>query len=355
MMCSRVTILALLLAALAALLLFSKWARPAASPLRPPATGVPSAPIVEPVAVTVGSILDTVQAVGTLEARQSIMLRPEIAGLVKRVLFRDGQAVRQDDVLIELDDAELSALVAQAAAELKVARLTHARMKHLRTEGRFVSEQQLDEAFSKLQTAEANHVLYVTRLAKTKIRAPFDGHTGIRRIAPGDFIQPGQDLVNLEDLRSLVLDFKTPETVLSKLSVGQEVRLVTDAYPEQVFLGRISALDPRVDAVNRAVRARADIPNTEGLLRPGLFANVTLEMGRTDQALLIPEEAVIVQQARSFVYRLAGGTAQWTEVILGARKRGVVQVLSGLAATDRVVRVGHEKLKDGARVDIAAP
>lgn len=309
---------------------------------------------VELATVAVGRIAEVVRAVGTLEANESVMIRPEIAGLVTRVLFTEGQAVEKGMVMIELDDSELKARLDEADAQLEIARLTYGRMKQLlESHNTFVSQQQIDQAISNLRTAEANHNLYRTRLSKTKIRAPFAGYVGIRRISPGDYVQSGQDLVNLEDIRTLKIDFKIPETFLNRLFVGQRVEVTTDAYPGHTFTGEVYALDPRVDSSSRAVRVRATIPNAGAQLRPGLFAHVKLVLQETDQALLIPEEAVVPQRDRTFVYRVQDDIARWTEVSLGIREQGLVQVLGGLEKQDRVVRVGHQKLRDGARVAAA--
>ncbi|HJU04687.1 MAG TPA: efflux RND transporter periplasmic adaptor subunit [Nitrospiraceae bacterium] len=363
------------------------------------ATGLPGAADIASVsripveveAVRMGSVSDAVRAVGTLEANESVIVRPEIAGLVSRILFGEGQAVERGKVLIELDDTELRAHLAQAVAQLKIARLTSDRMTQLLgSNNSFVSQQQIDQAVSNLHTAEANHTVYQTRLAKTKVRAPFAGTVGMRRVSPGDYVQPGQDIVNLEDHATLKIDFKIPETYLNRLSVGQLVEIATDAYPGETFIGEVYAVDPRVDSVSRAVRVRAGIPNTAGQervdlnaaqprlrgygarsgepvkgpvstgpgragekigkLRPGLFVNIKLELGRNDRAILVPEEAVIRQRDKTYVYRVQEETVRWTEVSLGVREQGHVQILNGLHEADTVVRVGHQKLNDGARV-----
>jgi membrane fusion protein (multidrug efflux system) len=315
----------------------------------PPIATVP----VEAASVTVGRIAEAVQAVGTLEANESIIIRPEIAGLITRVLFKEGQPVEKGTILIELDDSEIRAQVTQSEAELKIAQLTHDRMKQLiGSHNAFISQQQIDQAISALATAEANHTLYLTRLKKTKIRAPFAGYVGIRRISPGDYVRIGQDLVNLEDVETLKIDCKVPETFLDRLSLGQRVEIFTDAYPSEAFHGTVYALDPRIDAGSRSVRVRAAVPNAGGKLRPGLYANVNLILGENERALLVPEESVLRQRDKTFVYRIQDHTAKLTEVALGVRQHGLVQVLSGLGPTDQVVKAGHQKVKDGTPIRV---
>ncbi|ALA57318.1 efflux RND transporter periplasmic adaptor subunit [Nitrospira moscoviensis] len=320
----------------------------------PSAAQVEPATPVETAAVQVEPMAETVSAVGSLEANESVLIRPELAGLVTRIHFQEGQSVEAGAVLLELDDSEFQAAAAQAAAQERIAHLTYERLIRLRAnQTTIVPAQQLDEAKGLLQAAEANRALYQTRLKKTKLRAPFGGTVGLRRVSPGDYVQPGQDLVNLEDLAAVKIDFKVPEAYLSRVAIGQQVILSTDAYPDRTFTGEVYAVDPRVDATNRAVHVRARLPNGDGHLRPGLFATATLLLtGRTD-ALLIPEEAVVYQRGQTFVHRVVNETARLTEVALGRRERGRVQVLSGLHPGDTVVRAGHQKLKDGMRV--AAP
>jgi membrane fusion protein (multidrug efflux system) len=187
--------------------------------------------LVEVSPVTVEPVGESLSAVGTLQAVASVMIRPELAGLVRRIAFVDGQRVSAQDVLFELDQEELRAEVGQAEAQEKIARLTYERLKRLAgQQTTIISPQQLDE-----------------------------------------------DLVNLEDLRTLHVDFKVPEGWLSKVAVGQRVGLLTDAYPDRVFQGEVSAVDPRLDSVNRTVALRAAVPNPDGALRPGLFVTVRLD------------------------------------------------------------------------------
>lgn len=298
--------------------------------------------------VTIDRIRHTIRAVGTLRANESIMIRPEVAGRIRQVWFEEGQAAEKDQLLIELDDSELQAEMAQAAAQLKVSRLTYERLKQLDLDGkRYVPKQQLDEVAGALQVSHANHSLYATRLAKTKIRAPFSGITGIRRVSPGDFVGSGLDLVNLEDLSQLKIDFKVPETLLRHLAPGQAIELTTDAYAGETFRGTVYVIDPQVELTTRSVQLRARIPNPQQRLRPGMFAQVLLTYGQEEHALLIPEEAIRPKQDKIYVYLAKNGAAQLREITLGTRIKGFVQVLNGLTEQDTVIRVGHHKLQEG--------
>ncbi len=333
-----------------------KWTGSTASRGSEPIDAVENETAVVLSPVNIQSVQQSIRAVGTLRANESIVIRPEMAGRIRQILFQEGQAVAKDALLIELDDSELQAELSQATAQLKVSRLTYERLKPLDLEGkRYVTKQQLDEVAGSLQVAQANYVLYSTRLAKTKIRAPFDGILGIRRVSPGDFVSTGQDLVNLEDVRTLKIDFKVPETLLRHLAPGQSLELTTDAYLGETFRGTVYVVDSRVDMTTRAVQVRAHIPNVEQRLRSGMFAQVTLHLGQQERAMLIPEEAVIPTKDQAFVYRTQDGTAHRTAVELGTRTRGYVQVLSGLHEQDVIVRVGHHKLQDGAKIRAISP
>ena len=309
--------------------------------------------LVEAAPVTVGSITESIQAVGTLQAVASITVRPEISGVIRRIDFSDGQSVERAAPLIELDQEELQAQANQAAAQEKIAQVTYERLKRLSgQQTTIIPAQQVDEARLALQAAAANSVLYTVRLKKSVIRAPFAGTLGLRRVSVGDYVQPGQDIVNLEDLHTLHADFKVPEVWLGRLFVGQGLTVTTDAFPDVPFEGQVSAIDPRVEAVNRTIAVRAAVPNPKGTLRPGLFATVRLTLGREAQALLIPEEALFLQHEKTMVFLVDNQIARLTEIVAGARERGLVRVHAGLKEGDRVVRTGTHKIHDGMHVSL---
>ena len=327
------------------------------SPSESSTTTVPDKPILVDVApVTVGSITESIQAVGTLQSIASITVRPEIAGLIRRIHFQDGQVVERAAPLVELDQEELQSQATQAAAEEKMAVVTYERLKRITDEqSAIVPAQQMDEARMAWHAAAANSRLYAARLKKTVIRAPFSGTLGLRRVSVGDYLQPGQDIVNLEDLRTLHVDFKVAEVWLSRLHVDQTLIATTDAFSDRTFEGRVTAIDPRVDAVNRTLAVRAVIPNPAGILRPGLFVTVRLTLGEDARALLIPEEAGFLRQEKTMVFLVKGQQARLKEVTLGMRERGMVHVRAGLKQGDVVVRTGPHKLHDGDLVSSKSP
>lgn len=340
----------LAVAALAVILVVRVWDRSADESAVARETSGRSTPV-EVAQATLGPINESIQAVGTLQAVASITIRPEIPGIVRRIHFSDGQLVDRLAPLVELDQEELQAQANQAVAQERLAQLTYERLKRLASQQTtIVPAQQVDEARLALQAATANSVLFGTRLKKSLINAPFAGTVGLRRVSVGDYVQPGQDIVNLEDLQTLHVDFKVPEVWLSRLSINQAVGVTTDAFPGMTFQGTVTAIDPRVDSVNRTVAVRAVVPNQDGRLRPGLFATVSVRLGQDLRAVLVPEEAVFIHRDRSMAYRVQDGAARLVEVVTGAHERGLVQVKEGLSAGDQVVRTGTHKLHDGMAV-----
>ena len=295
-----------------------------------------------------------VTAVGTLRADETVMVRPEIAGRVATIHFREGQKVRQGETLVTLDQEEYQAQLASSAAQLALEQSSYRRLQDMDRQ-QLASQQNLDEAKAKLDTARAQQELNRVRLSKTVIRAPFDGMIGLRKISPGAYVKPGDDIVALESLGAMKLDFRVPETYLARLAVDQRLAARVDAYPEQSFEGTIYAIEPALDEETRTVLLRARLPNPHNQLRPGLFARVSLILERRENALVVPEQAIVPVGQTTFVYRVADGKAVMTPVKLGLRRPGLVEILEGLSAGDQVVTDGQLKIRDGAAVQVLPP
>jgi len=320
------------------------------------ATGTKSAPRpvaaahVEVAEVAVREFIDDVSAVGTLVSNGSVILRPEVAGRVAAIRFRDGAAVRKGDVLVELDAAVQSAEARQAQAELSLAEANANRVEDLFSR-QFVSASTRDEVISRLEVARAHAALTQARLERTRIRAPFDGIVGIRRVNVGDYVRDGEPLINIEDIAVLKLDFRLPERYLSQLKPGQKLEVTSDVVYGVVFPAEVEAIDPLVDAEGRAVLLRARLANTEGRLRPGVFARVRLIVERRDNVMLIPEAALIPRPGQmQYVFQVNDGIARLVEVKTGVRRATEVEIVAGLAPGDLVVAAGQFKLRDGAAV-----
>jgi len=304
--------------------------------------------------VTRATLNVEVTAVGTLRADETVIIRPEIAGRVAIIHFREGQAVGAGEPLVTLDQEEYKAQLAGSAAEAGMDDISFKRLQDLQRKN-LASQQNLDEAKAKLDASRARQTLDRVRLDKTVIRAPFAGTVGLRLVSPGAYVKPGDDLANLESLGSMKLDFRVPETYLARLSVGQTLAARVDAYPEQTFEGAIYAIDPALDPETRTVLLRARLPNRDNRLRPGLFARVSLILERRENALVVPEQAIVPLGQTPFVYRVVEGKAAVASVKLGLRRPGQVEILDGLAAGDLVVTDGQLKIRDGAAVTVQAP
>lgn len=292
-----------------------------------------------------------VTAVGTLRADEAVIIRPEIAGRVATIHFKEGQKVRQGEPLITLDQDEYHAQLASSAAQLALEESSYGRLQDMDRKN-LTSQQNLDEARARLDTARAQQELNRVRLSKTVIRAPFDGVIGLRRVSPGAYVKPGDDIAALEDLGAMKLDFQVPEVYLARLAVGQQLTMRVDAYPDQGFEGVIYAIEPALDEETRAVLLRARLPNPGNKLRPGLFARVTLILERRENALVVPEQAIVPLGQKIFVYRVTDGKAAMTAIEPGLRRPGLVEILEGANAGDLVVTDGQLKIRDGAAVTV---
>ncbi|HEY5594380.1 MAG TPA: efflux RND transporter periplasmic adaptor subunit [Nitrospiria bacterium] len=322
--------------------------------MKPSAAGQPFAMPVEAAPVKVGTVSQEVEAVGTLQANESIVIRSEIAGRISGIDFSEGQAVQAGSVLVRIDPAEYKAQAEQAGAVLQLNQMNYDRARQLNEE-KLLSPQAYDEIVAKLKESQANLALFQARLDKTTIRAPFSGRLGLRLVSPGGYVQPGQAIVNLEDIGAIKVDFRIPEVYLGRVNAGQIVNLQADAMPERMFEGQIYAIDPRIDDASRTILLRAHVPNPRGDLRPGMFARVKLVLARHTNAILIPEQALVPMGQDKFVYRIEDGKAALAKVKIGRRLEGLVEIIEGLSANDTVVTGGQTKIFEGAPVMVINP
>lgn len=315
----------------------------------------PLAPItVETARVQVQPLVESIRAVGSLLPDEAVTVTTEIAGRIERIAFREGQRVAAGDLLVQLDASVLKAELARSRSELTLSRANNERFAKLAREG-MASPRSRDEALAALQAAEAGIALAEARLAKTTIRAPLSGVVGLRSVSAGAYVEPGQAIVELADTDPMKLDFRVPELALPALRNGQQVNVTIDALPGRRFKGTVYAIDPIVEVGGRAIRLRARIPNPKGELAPGLFARVEIVVDRRERAVLIPDSAVFARGDKRYVYRVVDGKARLTEIGLGVRRPGRVEVLAGLSEGDTVVTAGHQQLRDQVPVDAAAP
>ncbi|MBB6562426.1 membrane fusion protein (multidrug efflux system) [Acidovorax soli] len=304
------------------------------------------------------ALRDDAEAVGSLRSRRSVVLRPEVSGRITALHFTDGQRVRQGQVLVQFDDQLPRAQVQQSQAELSIAQANHKRNQELVAQG-FISQRSVDESAANLEVAQAKLALAQATASRLRILAPFDGIAGIRGVNVGDYLKDGADIVNVEDLDAVYVDFRLPERLQAKVRTGQTARVAFDALPGVRYAAVVQAINPQIDADGRAVAVRGCIDNRRLQLRPGMFARVTTVFSERANARVVPEEAIVPEGSNAFVFKVIDGkepgtrVSQRTAVKLGVRAPGFVEVVDGLAADDLVVTAGQQRIqRDGTAVRV---
>lgn len=331
---------------IAGLLLTTSLVAPSAFAADKPPQGLPA----EVITVQTQALDHSIYAVGNLRANETIQLSPDQSGRIEKVLFEEGLQVNQGASLFVLDSAIYRAELTQAQARVKLSQIAYKRAESL-LKKRVGSEQDRDSTLAQLRVDQAQQALAQTRLDKMTIKAPFAGSIGLRLVSPGDYVNVGQELVELTDLKTMKADFRVPEIYLAALKPGSAINVEVDAFPGRIFSGEVYAIAPSADTRSHNIEVRARIPNDEGLLRPGLFAKVNLVMKQEDAAIVIPEQAIIPQNGGFFVMRVAqGNMVELVPVEMGQRRPGTVQITKGLIKGDVVITAGQIKLFPGMPV-----
>jgi membrane fusion protein (multidrug efflux system) len=316
-----------------------------------------AAPGVIVATATEASWADRTEALGTLRADESVVITANVTETISAIHFDDGQRVAAEDVLVEMTSAEEHALLEEVQARVDEAARQFERVQSLSAQGS-ASASLLDERRRDLDTARASLVAVQSRLKDRLVKAPFAGVVGLRNISLGALVEPGDVITTLDDDRVMKLDFSVPSVFLPSLRPGLAIEARAPALGERTFVGEISAIDTRIDPVTRAVQVRALLPNPERVLRPGLLMRVEL-LRNPRRGISIPEEALLHRGEEHFVLALADaedGTAvpERRSVAIGARRPGVVEVVSGLAVGERVITHGADKAKPGEAVSVLA-
>jgi membrane fusion protein, multidrug efflux system len=289
-----------------------------------------------------------IEAVGTANAMEAVNVSTKSSNIVTAIHFSDGQSVAKGHVLAELDSAQAKAELAAATADYGESVSQYNRSREmLATQA--VSQAQYGQLEATMKSNEARVAAAQARLADTYIRAPFSGRVGLRRVSVGTLISPGTVITTLDDTSSIKVDFSVPDLYVGQLRAGQKISAHTNAYPGRKFDGVVLSIDSRIDPATRAVTVRAVVPNRDAALKPGMFLTVDLAKEQRN-ALVIPEEALVPEQARMFVYVVHDNKVSKQEVQLGRREPGRVEVTTGLKAGDRIVIEGTLKLREGVTV-----
>lgn len=292
----------------------------------------------------------TIEAVGTTRALRSVDIVPEVDGRLIVQNIEPGRTVTAGDVLAQLDDTIQRADLAEAEAVFKEQQQTVGRISQLR-ETNAISQASLEEAIARLAEATANLDRARRRLEDRDIRAPFSGVVGLSNYDVGARIVEGDVLTRLDDLSQVEVEFALPETIFARVRRGQTLSARSAAFPGQQFTGTIAAVDSRIDPVSRSFKTRALIPNPDRTLPAGMFLSLTLVLSESEQ-LVVPEEAIVFQAAETYVFVANENKAQRRIVVTGQRADGMVAVPSGLAAGDRVVIRGLQRVRDGSALNI---
>lgn len=306
--------------------------------------------VVDVVPVEPQPFRETLFATGTLVAHDSVELQSERSGVVREISFEEGKRVKAGEVLLTIDDSELQAQLARAKAQLKLTVATESRQRNLlKTRG--ISPSDYDQSLANLDIAKAEVALIESQIEKTKIRAPFDGFAGLRRVSVGTYLTPGTAICSFQDLSSLKIDFSLSESYLGYIEAGQKVSFRIAGRSEK-FEATIAAIEPLVDVQTRSLLARATVPNEQIRLLPGSFAEVEVLLGEIPDAILIPAIALIpgLKQQTVFVHR--DGLVEGRKVQSGLRTADAVQIVEGLKVGEEVITSGVLQLRPGMKVQV---
>jgi len=296
--------------------------------------------------------INSIEALGTTRANESLTLTANLTDTIRRVNFDDGEYVTGGQVLVELTSQEEAAQLAEARANLDEAKRQLRRLEDLDKQG-IAATSDVDQARSEAAAAEARLNTVLARLEDRLIRAPFSGVLGFRQVSPGTLLTPGEAIATLDDISQIKLDFTVPETVLGLMQKGGKIVASSVSWQNRNFEGVVHAVDSRVDPVTRAAVVRAVIDNEDGALRPGMLLTVRV-VTEERAAIVIPEKSVVQVSDSAFVYLVdEEQKAKRTPVQLGSRQPGVVEITEGLAEGDRIVTEGIIKLRDGMQVRTA--
>ena len=300
--------------------------------------------------------VDEVEALGTLQAAENVNLTSSVTERIIKINFDDNQRVKRGHVLVEMDISEEKALLAEESYRLDEAQSQVERVRAL-VKRSSASRSTLDERERELNTAKARLGAIQSRIDQKRIVAPFDGVVGIRNISIGALAQPGMLITTIDDDREMKLDFSIPEVFLSSLTNGLTIEAKASAYPKRIFKGTVTSVDSRIDPITRSVMARAVLNNDDRLLKAGMLVSVKLNKNPR-QTLIVPEEALVTignENAVMLVQEHAENVSVKRQVVeLGARRKGSVEVLSGLKEGQQVVTHGTLKIRDGSSISIRA-
>ncbi|TGN39481.1 efflux RND transporter periplasmic adaptor subunit [Marinobacter confluentis] len=302
------------------------------------------------VSPTTDIVTDSVSAVGSLRARNQVSLTTEVSGRVVEKNLNAGSRVVKGDLLLRLDDRQARADLQVAEATLADAQRQLNRAQSLQANNS-ISQSQVDELRTATDVARAQLASAQTRVDNHRIEAPFEGVVGLNDISLGAYLSAGTEVATLDSTQKMELSFAISEKFLGQVVLGQTVQGHSPAYPEEQFNGELVELGTRINELSRTLPVRALIDNPDGKLRPGQFMSASLTL-RQREALIVPEQAVMLRGDETYVFVAEDGIAKRTSVKLGSRSPGVVEVVTGLTLEDLVVVTGQDRLSSGDRIEV---
>lgn len=296
-----------------------------------------------------------IPALGAINAIQEVEVTSEAAGKITRISFESGQRVDEGDILVELDTSVAAAQLKGLIAEQKLSELNFARSKKLLAD-RTISQSEFDISAARIDETSAMVLAQRASIAQKKIRAPFSGVLGIRAVDVGQYLENGMKIVSLRALDPIYVDFAIPERYFSNVSLGQELSFTVQAYPDKTFSATLRAIEPGIDRATRNIRLRAQSANPNEALRPGMFVELSLTTAANKSVLVIPETAVDYTPYGNSVFVIEQGDGglqvQRVQIETGETRDGQIAVLSGVEEKQRIVALGHNKLRNGMPVKI---
>ena len=307
---------------------------------------------IEAETVKTGTMTKRIVTVGKIRANAAVTIRSEMNGRIKELLFTEGASVTKGQPIIQFEDADAQAELKQAEAEMVLRKADFERMAKLH-EQKIGSTKDYDKSRAELAITEGRLDAARSRVDKTLIKAPFEGTIGLIDVSVGAYVQAGQDLVSIVDATPIKVSFKVPEKHVHDIGVGQTIEVKIDAFKERVFRGTVEAVDAQVEAESHSIAIRGSIPNEDNLLRPGLFAHISLIIGEQGDTIQIDEAAVDREGEIEFVWVVEKGKAMRRRVLTGVRENGKIEIIAGIRPGQMVVTAGQLKLSDGVRVKIS--
>ncbi|MCP4988932.1 MAG: efflux RND transporter periplasmic adaptor subunit [Colwellia sp.] len=300
--------------------------------------------------VLLADFVESVEAVGTARANEQVVITSKYSDLVDEIFFDDGQQVTKGAVLVKLNNQQELAKVNELKANLSESKAHLKRLTELLA-SRATSKSLVEQQEAKTKAVEAQLVSARARLNDLTIRAPFSGVLGFREVSKGAYIDAGNAITSLDDLSIIKVDFHLPERLLTHIHVGQQVSAANTAYRGKEFIGKITAIDSRIDSSTRTIKVRANISNKALKLHPGMLLNISVLL-QVEKILQLPESSIIPIENVHYVFIETEGKAVRKSIKIGRRHPGVVEVVSGLVEGQQVVVEGALKLRDGSAVSI---